>query len=448
MWRSKLKREANAGGVENHDDLVSLREENLRLRRAVEQLVLLNDLSQAMGLSENSDEMIQAIVRRAKQSLAAEQVMIYFIERKDGADIFQTKMRDDTVRSRRAFHFDDALRALMDLHRAPFRTSDPHREPRLHGVEFDRELRSLLCVPLMVRGTVTGLIAACNKEGAAGFDDEDQRLLGIIANHSAQILETTRLREDEAAFARLNRDLQLAREIQSGLLPTSPPPVAGFDIAGCSVPAEAVGGDYFDFIELDEGRLGICLGDVSGKGVPAALLMSNLQATMRGQAHVNPSAGECVRWANRLLYRSTGPDKFATLFYGVLDPRDRTLSYCNAGHEKPLLLACSPAGRCVEELALGGLVLGVLEDFIYAESRLHFAPGMTLLIYSDGLTDALDRADGIFGVAGVERVLQGMRGASSQEILAALRRAVADHSRGVPAFDDLTLIVIRCLGGA
>jgi len=441
----KRKQEDGPGETEATTAASALQDENARLRRTVEQLALLNDLAQAMGLSDSSDEMIQAVVSRAKRTLAAEQVMIYFIERKGGKDLLQTKVRDVTVHERRAFHFDDALRAMMETHKAPFRSNDPHHEPRLRWVTLDPQLRSLLCVPLLVRGKVTGLVAACNKLGAAGFDEEDQRLLSIIANHSAQILETTRLREEEAAYEQLHREVQMARDIQNALLPEAPPQVDGYDIAGGSVSAELVGGDYFDFIDLADGRVGVCLGDVSGKGVPASLLMANLQATMRGQARINDSAGDCVRWANRLLYRSTAPDKFATLFYGILDPHSNVFRYCNAGHERPLLLSCSPSGDCVQEVAGGGLILGVVDDFPYTETALDLVPGATLLIYSDGLTDAVNAADRPFGVAGVEQVLKGLDHPSAQQILDSLLAAVKVHTGEVPAFDDVTLVIVRRL---
>jgi phosphoserine phosphatase RsbU/P len=420
-------------------------EENLRLRRAVEQLSLLNDLAQAMGVSESSDEMIQAVVHRAKQTLAAEQVMIYFVERSHDGDQFKTRVRDATQHTRRSFHFDAALRAMMEHRRSPFLSNDPQHEECLRGVEMDADLRSLLCVPLLVRGQLTGLVVACNKRTATGFDEEDRRLLAIIANQSAQILETTRLREEEAAFERLHRDVELAREIQTSLLPRQSPGVVGYDIAGCSVPAEMVGGDYFDFIALPDDRLGICLGDVSGKGIPASLLMANLQATLRGQASLNASASACVQWANRLLFRSTPPDKFATLIYAILDPHSHELSYCNAGHEPPLLVTCHGGQGCAEELVGGNLILGVVDEFAYTEGRIELDPGSLLFFYSDGLSDAIDPFDQPFGVERIKRVLDAASGMSASQINDALLGAVRRHVGQAPAFDDITMITVRRL---
>ncbi len=394
-------------------------------------------------MSDSSEEMIAAIVRRAKRALDAEQVMIYLVKHESDHDVLKTKVREDTQDQLHAFHFDLALSGMMEVHRAPFLTNDPHHELRLAGVKLDPDLRSLLCVPLLVRGKLTGIITACNKHDEGSFTEEDQRLLAIMANQSAQILENTRLREDEQALTRLRLEVETARSIQTRLLPKEPPQLAGYDIAGCSVPAEIVGGDYFDFVELADGRLGICLGDVSGKGIPAALLMANLQATLRGQAHASASACECVTRANHLLFRSTSSDKFATLFYGVLDPRTHELTYCNAGHERPLFMSCTGDGNCRQELAEGGMVLGIMDESRYAEGRVKLGPGSLLLIYSDGLTDAVDKADRPFGVAAVEAVLREHRDASAAELLAALLAAVKRHAGAEPPYDDLTVIAVR-----
>ena len=357
-WASGRRRRQRPSATAGPAATTDLELENRRLQHAVSQLSLLNELAQAVGLSDSSEEMIAVVVRQAKRALDAEQVMIYLVKHESDHDILQTHVREDTHDQPHAFHFDLALSNIMDVDRAPLLTNDPHHELRVSGVELDPDLRSLVCVPLLVRGKLTGIITACNKRDEGRFNEEDKRLLAIMANQSAQILENTRLREREQALARLQLEVETARNIQNRLLPKGPPQMAGYDIAGCSVPAEAVGGDYFDFVELDDGRLGICLGDVSGKGIPAALLMANLQATLRGQAHTSASACECVTRANHLLFRSTSSDKFATLFYGVLDPRTHELSYCNAGHERPLFMSCTGDGNCRQELAEGGMTPG------------------------------------------------------------------------------------------
>lgn len=420
--------------------------ENLRLQQTVHQLSLLNDLVTEASLDDNSEAMIRTIVHRVKQTLDAEQVMVYLLKHDDvDGDILTTKVREDSGRTDRSLHFDAALCATMGHHRTPFLTNDPGREPRLAHMKLDPGLRSLLCVPLRVRGSLTGVITACNKYDPHGFTDQDLNLLSMIANQSAQILDSMRLREEQAAYARLLHDLRVARDIQATLLPTEAPQIEGYDIAGCSRPAESVGGDYFDYIPLPDGRLAICLGDVSGKGISASLLMANLQATLRGQAQLCASASECMTKTNQLLFHSTTPERFATLFYGILDPRTHELNYCNAGHERPLLMSCSAEGKCAEELAIGGICLGMFERFAYQEGRVRVPPDSLLLLYSDGLTDAADASERPFGIEGVEGVLRAARATSAREVVTALLAAVRQHVRSAPTIDDLTLVAMRRL---
>jgi len=186
---------------------------------------------------------------------------------------------------------------------------------------------------------MVGLITAFNKKVAEGYSNDDQRLLSIIATQSAQVIENARLLEEEQALMQMQKEMQMAYDIQVNLLPKTPPILTGFDLAGISIPAQIVGGDYFDFIPVEENRLAICLGDVSGKGLPAALLMANLQATIRGQTLLKPLPKDCLNRSNKLLYQSTDRQKFATLFYGILDSENHQLCYSNAEHNRPFLFS-------------------------------------------------------------------------------------------------------------
>ncbi|MCJ7802058.1 MAG: SpoIIE family protein phosphatase, partial [Candidatus Marinimicrobia bacterium] len=191
-----------------------------------------------------------------------------------------------------------------------------------------------------------------------GFTLDDQRILSIIATQSAQVVENARLYGEEQSLIKIEEELSFAKKIQTNLLPKSNPQIAGYDIAGMNISAKEVGGDYYDFISIDENNTVICLGDISGKGMPAALLMANLQATLRGQALFTSSAGECLARSNKLLYRSTDMQKFATLFYGILDNSKNIFHFSNAGHDPPFLIN---SDKIVTRLTKGGTVLGFME---------------------------------------------------------------------------------------
>ena len=199
--------------------------------------------------------------------------------------------------------------------------------------------------------------------------------------------------------------VRLAARIQRDLLPKAPPRVAGYDLAGRSIPAQTVGGDYFDYLFMDDKNLALCIGDVSGKGLPASLLMANLQAAIRSQVMASTSVSESMRRTNRLLFQSTDDGKFATVFYGVLDFDRHDLRFSNAGHNPPLVFR--GGGKEVERLEMGGTMLGAFENSLFDESVCHLEKGDLLVAYSDGITEARNGTQDEFGEEGlIETVLR------------------------------------------
>jgi len=254
------------------------------------------------------------------------------------------------------------------------------------------------------------------------------------------MFENARLSEEEKALLLLREEIRLASKIQTELLPHTLPSISGYEIAARMIPAQMCGGDYYDFIPLDEHSHAICLGDVSGKGPPASLLMANLQATLRGQALRKGDVCECVRRSNNLLFRSTGPEKFVTLFYGVLDSSTNTLTFCNAGHNPPLLVR---SRGVVEELSSGGIVLGALDDFEFSHQTISFEPGDVLTIYSDGVTEAWNCHEEEFGEQRLLDQIQNLRAASAEKLLDGIFLAVREHAGTYPQSDDITVVTVR-----
>jgi sigma-B regulation protein RsbU (phosphoserine phosphatase) len=223
-------------------------------------------------------------------------------------------------------------------------------------------------------------------------------------------------------------------------LPESNPKLPGYEIAGKSIPALNVGGDYYDFIELDEHRLAIGLGDVSGNGLPAALVMANLQAAIRALALFEPDPDHCLRRANTLIYRSTDSRTFISLFYGILNTRDNTFTYANAGHTRPIVVA-APERHLI--LKKHGLALGLTEDATYEKEEVKLNPGDTLLVYSDGILDAMDEHLEQFGEERLLHLLLGSRGESGMTLLEKIFRTVNSHAGTHPANDDMTAITVK-----
>jgi sigma-B regulation protein RsbU (phosphoserine phosphatase) len=288
-------------------------------------------------------------------------------------------------------------------------------------------------------GAIIGVFQLLNKRSGM-FGDDDMTFLEALSVHAALAIENARLHEQERQKVRIERDLKAAREVQMSLLPRALPQVPGYEFAASTTPALEVAGDLYDFIPLEAGKLAFCLGDVSGKGLAASLLMANMQATMRDQAHIAASAAECVGRTNLLLWRSTAPEKFVTLFYGILDPVSHTLSYCNAGHEPGLLLSSAPDAR---RLSAGGVILGIMEDFPFEVETVSLEPGAVVVVYSDGISEATDPAGVQFGAGRIEAIVRDYRQAPAEEVRSAILAAVRSHSAGVPPADDITLLVCR-----
>jgi phosphoserine phosphatase RsbU/P len=423
-----------------------LQEENRRLHRAVDELSILNELlavlARTMSSDRSSEEIMHTIVHQSLKAIHAEQGVITLVEPHDG-DSMKTLMRTAVSSAQRSpYHFNQSLLGWMYLNKKPLMVLDPHSDERFRGVAWDPSIRSLVCVPLMIKAELKGVLTVYNKKGSEHFTDDDLRLLAIIAAQSAQVVENARLHEAEADLQKMREEVQLASRIQMDLLPKEQPQIPGYDIAGRSIPAQVVGGDYFDFIPVDDRRTALCLGDVSGKGLPASLLMANLQATLRGQTPYSDSARACIQRCNKLLFQSTNSEKFVTLFYGILDRERHALSFTNAGHENPFLFS---EGGEANRLTEGGVVLSILEDFPYTEATVGLRPGDLLVIFSDGITEAINPAQELFGEDRLAEVIAAHRTAPAQELIEQIMGAVRTYAGRAPQMDDMTLVVVKRL---
>lgn len=420
--------------------LQTLQQENSRLKRAVEELSVLNDLARAIGSSFNSQEIMQTIIRRSLRAMGAEQGVITLVDRKEDQPMVTLVRTMVSSHDKHQFHFNQALLGWMQLNKKPLAINDPTNDDRFRGIRWEEQIHSLLCVPMIVKSELTGVLTVYNKKGGGGFTDDDQRLLAIIAAQSAQIVENARLYEEQQEYIKMQEQVALAATIQAELLPREFPKIANYEITGKNIPAQVVGGDYFDFVAMDGGRWSICLGDVSGKGLPASLLMANTQATLRSQTLLATTAKQSIERANILLYRSTGPDKFVTLFYGILDPVHHRLSYCNAGHENPILVR-SAGG--IQRLGTGGLVLGIMESVSYEEETVLLEPGDVLVLYSDGITESMNTSQEQFGDDRLMSLVKDSRTDSGPGILDTVMKAAKEHAGKEPQADDMTVVVVK-----
>jgi phosphoserine phosphatase RsbU/P len=415
-------------------------DEDRRLRRAVEELSILNDLAREISASNKSNEIIKKVVSRSIHAIHAEQGLITLIETPVSPTQKTLARSIQTDVNQVALHLDQILLGWMQLHKRPLSLNQSQMVEQFKHITWDPNIRSLICVPLFVKSELIGILIAFNKKGGDTFSEDDQRLLTIIAAQSAQVIENARLLEHEQALIAMREELRLAREIQSELLPKSNPEIEGYDIAGTSIPAHVVGGDYYDFIAVPDGRMVICLGDASGKGMSAALLMSSLQAMVRAQLLDHCSPHECLRRTNYLLFISTASNKFATLFFGLLDPVQHTFSYANAGHEPPILIRKESA---VAELPMGELGLGIRKETTYSEKQIQLSPGEVVVIFSDGITEAMNDQAEEFGHDRLRQLLLVHADDSAQQLKDHIVREVCAFSGQKNQHDDMTLVVLK-----
>jgi len=250
---------------------------------------------------------------------------------------------------------------------------------------------------------------------------------------------TERKREEEARI-RAKEESRMARNIQLHFLPKGVPEIRGYEVAGKSIPALNVGGDYYDFIQLDESRFAVSLGDVSGNGLAAALVMANLQATIRGQAMFDPEPSSVLERANRLLLRSTNSRTFISLFYGILDISRNTLTYANAGQDLPVIFS---GGNATRTLSVNGIVLGVLEGAVYPQEEIAMGAGERLLLYTDGIPEAMNAQREQFGPERLIEIVKRERSWGVRTVIENVFSAVQAYADGASQADDMTVVMIE-----
>jgi sigma-B regulation protein RsbU (phosphoserine phosphatase) len=273
--------------------------------------------------------------------------------------------------------------------------------------------------------------------------EDDVRLLRLIANQAAIAIEKARLHEEEAQHRVLEKELALARQIQLSLLPRTCPSVPGWECAALYEAAQIVAGDFYDVFELPgrAGRLGLVIADVVGKGVSAALFMALSRTMIRTAALSNRRPAKALTRANQLILNDSHSDLFVTTFYAIVDTQTGALTYANAGHNRPLWLQAS-TGQ-IHELAAEGIVLGIFDEIVLEERQIQTAPGDIILLYTDGVTEAMNSDRQQFGPGRLAEVLAAQAGSTAQGLIEAVVGAVRDFAGNNVYADDLTLLVLK-----
>lgn len=326
------------------------------------------------------------------------------------------------------------------------------KNPDTRQSVYNLSLRSIVCVPLrhfqmnestgqtaVLKTNTTGVLYVDSRQHRDTFSKTSLKLLESLAFEASKSLESLRLMQQEQGKKRLEHELATAREVQMALLPTSFCQPEHFEVAAHSVPSRYVGGDFYDLLSLNDGRSAVILGDVSGKGISAALLAAMAQGIIQALFDNDASLSELLTSLNRVLVRKSDANRFLTLFCALVDP-DGTFTFANAGHN-PAILA--RANGKIERLSTGSMLLGAFEDAQYRPQQTKLGPGDVIVTFSDGVTEALNAANEMFGDERLERLVKSSVNLSAREIKDRIEKDVLAFTRGLPQGDDITLVVLK-----
>ncbi|MBI4926347.1 MAG: SpoIIE family protein phosphatase [Anaerolineae bacterium] len=430
--------------------VLELEVSNRLLVQRTEAMISFQEIGQALTMSNSLMELAARICRTTRDLCGADRSVVYYQRSEAQLELLASLGWDEAQKESyiQSVELPDTLDS-SDL-RPYFHLPPGFSLPN----DAQPKIRAGYLVPLSADGRLVGrmVLQTTNKNG---FSPGELTMLKALANQAALAIQRAglidQLREKinqlEAAQAelvmkeRMERELELARQVQQSVLPRQFPRIAGVEIAVRSLPARQVGGDFYDVILLDEHRFGVVIADVSDKGMPAALYMALARSLFLAEGHREPSPAAVVANVNRLLQELGEPGMFVTAFYGVIDTRDLTMRYARAGHDRPVVL------RGLEPLTLGGsgVALGVVEaqEFSVSEEILQLASGDSLVLYSDGLVDALSPADQRFGLPALMTLWSRLGPLGAEETCYLTMAALDAFQAGTEQSDDMTLLVVH-----
>lgn len=304
-----------------------------------------------------------------------------------------------------------------------------------------QNIRSAVCAPLLVGEQVLGVLYLDFQANRGAVTQDDVRLIAQIARFAAVKLETTRLREESIAKAKLDEELRTAYVIQSKLLPAQLPIIAGYSFAGMNKPARGVSGDYYDVVVRPDGRMYFIIADVSGKGITAALVMASVATAFNIFTRTDPAPADLVREMNLTLSPKTAPTKFVTVVCGVLDPKTGVIEFANAGHVPPLIVSKSG----VQQMTTTDMVVGLFGHATYRNQTVTLGPGDSMVLFTDGVTEAENEAEEQLGMAPVVTLVQTLHRTAAPAILDAIETHVHTFSGDAPSTDDVTMMALTRL---
>jgi len=423
--------------------------ELVRLRNAVAELSSLNEISSAINSSMSVEKISSIIVDKCLKHTNAAQGVIFLLDDKEvteGPDQFTTfvrRMYDS--REDIPFHMHMSLAGFMIKNKQLLIINSPQEKHPLVGLNFEKlGINSVLATPLLAQNGLIGVLALFNKRDQSGFSSTDKRFLGIVGTQCAQVVEGARLYAQERKLIALHDELEIARNIQRQFLPKMAQIPDCNACFGINLPAKEIGGDFFDIVPCNEDEIFISIGDVVGKGVPAALLMANTQAVLRSQLRQGQPADFSVLAGslNHLVCEFTSPGQFITGLFGAFNRKSREFKFISAGHPMPVV---AHNGKIQSHTFESDIVFGVMPDIQFHEHTLGLPQNSTMLLFTDGVSEAENEKGEQFGEQKVGELLLEFSNLSSKEICDGFVRRIAEFSGNAPQSDDVTVVVAKSL---
>lgn len=407
----------------------------------VRRLKAIVEAGQLLNSSLNLKKVLTVLLDIATTNLHAERGTIYLLDRK------QKTLWSRVTKGERTIDINlplgQGIAGTVAKTGETITLKDAYKDTRFfQGVDSQTgfRTRTMLCTPMRDKNKrIIGVFQILNKHRGF-FTREDEAFLAALSIPASLAIENARLHAAEITNQRLERELEVAAEIQQHLLPRSVPQIPGLALAARSIPSTAVGGDFFEVHLVNDSTLALAIADVSGKGLPSALLVSTVQASLKVYLELGLPLVELVSKLNRLIYNNSTSEKFITFVICLYDIPTRTLKYVNAGHNFPFIIR---AAGGFEELNSGGTCLGFFEETPYEEGSLTLLPGDVLLLYTDGVTEAMNRKGDLFGEARLYSTLSSLLAKDARSIQDALLDSIRAFSGGTPQADDITTVLLK-----
>lgn len=417
---------------------------NLRLDPKIKLLI---DIVGKFNSNIDPARLLHDIIESTKAMVEAEASSLFLLT-EDGNSLELTIPTGPATAqvSGRKIPADHGISGWVVQHQKPVIIQDVQKDARFKGELLNNPSfisRNMICVPLNNnKGLTIGVLQVINIDETF-LTEQMLVLVQTLANQAATALENVKVKQQQLASELLNKELEVATQIQAGFFPASLPQIDGYEVAGCSIPAKDVGGDYYDVIpQFDHHRCGFVVADVTGKGVPASLLMATMRASLRANIQNNPNdIVQALRHVNRDIFRDSPVDKFITSIYCNLDYQHHEISYVNSGHNTPYLIRASE--KRIEELNQGGLMLGIMEEIDLPKASLNMNTGDILVLFSDGVTEATNPASELYSEERFEDWLLEHALLEPAEMKKALLNTLHSYAAGSPQSDDITFIILK-----